>query len=357
MKRLIAMKLPRAISLLLILSGLVTTTARADSTNALTVSASRIGENDLAVITQASHYSQLSVADVTIHDLAIAFAIYSEGYKGGKSTRFVYQPGGQRWYPAAKDVTVKVCLSLQMNEPPQTGPTNLLNGEPPTISGTGSMRLGAAFRLISGVPQNDSSSSFVVRNAEFDLHQSQLVRCVDLPFTIVNEDTRRGAVPVFAIFPTNFNTQSLSGTVDSSHLPDNSVVLYAESTVVTSDEDAWKTTLRSELTNGYAHGIAVCTLGHTFFSEPAELTKVLESHTTNELFPVFAELRKEPPEWKAAEVAGWSNIVVKGLRGKPYVDGGSLRWSSNNDIISSATVPMYSYHEEWDLSRLRSTSP
>jgi len=351
------MKLPRAISLLLILSGLVTTTARADSTNAVTVSASRIGENDLAVITQASHYSQLSVADVTIHGLAIAFTIYSEAYKGGKSTRFIYQPETQRWYPAAKDVTAKICLSLEMNEPPKLGPTNLSSGEPSTVPGTGSMRLGAAFRLISGVPQNNSGSSFIVRNADFDLHQSRLVRCPDLPFTIVNQDTQRGAVPVIAIFPTNFNTQSLSGNVNSSNLPDNSVVLYAASTIVASDEDAWKTTLRSELTNGYAHGIACCTIGHTFFSEPAELTKVLESHTTNELFPVFAELRKEPPEWKAAEVAGWSNIVVKGLRGKLYMGGGCLRWSSNNDIISGATIPMCSYHEEWDLPHLSSPTP
>lgn len=351
------MKFPHAILFLLVLSGLVVTTSRADSTKTITVSASSISDNDVAVISQASHYSQLSVADVTVHDLAIAFTIYSEAYKGGKSTRFIYQPGGQRWYPAAKDVTAKICLSLEMNEPPKLGPTNLPSGEPSTAPGTGSMRLGAAFRLISGVPQNDSSSSFIVRNADFDLHQSRLVRCVDLPFTIVNGDTRRGAVPVIAIFPTNFNTQSLSGNVDSAHLPDNSVVLYAASTIVASDEDAWKTTLHTDLTNGAAYGIAACTIGHTFFSEPAEVTKVLESHTTNELFPVFAEFRKEPPQWKAAEVDCWSNIVVKGLRGKPYVQNGGLRWSSNNDIISAVTTPMCSYHEEWNLPHLSSTSP
>lgn len=349
------MKFPLTILLFLILSGLVSTTARADSAKAITVSPSGISDDDVAVITQASHYSQLSVADVTIHDLAIAFTIYSEAYKGGKSTRFNYQPGEQRWYPAAKDVTAKICLSLEMNEPPKLGPTNLPSGEPSTIPGTGSMRLGAAFRLISGVPQGDSSSSFIVRNADFDLHRSRPIRCVDLPFTIVNGDTRRGAVPVIAIFPTNFNAQSLSGNVDSSHLPENSVVLYAASTIVASDEDAWKTTLRSALTNG-SGGIPMCTLGHTFFSEPAELTKVLESHTTNELFPVFAELRKEPPQWKAAEVDCWSNIVVKGLRGKPYVQNGGLRWSSNNDIISAVTTPMCSYHEEWDLPHLSSTT-
>lgn len=338
------MKIFARVPLVLVVAGLATFSARATPTNTFTISPSTVSDDDLAVITSASRHSQSGVADVTIHGLSISFDVYLEGYKGGKATRFAYQPERQRWYPAAKDVIAKVCFSLQMNEPAALESTNNAGGESKTVPGTGSMRLGTAFRLISGVPKNESSTSLVVSNADFDLHRSKLVRCADLPFTIVN---RNGAVPLFAIFPESFEISSFTGFVDSSKLPDNTIVAYGESTTVVSDEDAWQTTLRSELTNAYAYSIRTCTLGYTFFQEPAELVKVLETHTTNELFPVFAELRKEPPDWKAGMVNGWSNIVVKGLRGNLYTNISVSRWSSNNDIISKSSIPMYSYREGW----------
>src|SRR5215469_1182768 len=115
------MNRPCAILLLSIFAGLTASVARADSMRPMTVTVSKVSDNDLAVITEATHYSQLSVVDVTVHDQSIAFAIFSEAYKGGKATRFSYQPEPQRWYPAEKNVTAKVCLSLEMNEPPAPG--------------------------------------------------------------------------------------------------------------------------------------------------------------------------------------------------------------------------------------------
>lgn len=351
------MKIFTPVHLVLVVAGLAIFPARAVSTNTLTISPSSVSDDDLAVITSANRHSPSEVADVTIHGLSISFGIYLEGYKGGKATRFAYQPERQRWYPAAKDVIAKVCLSLQINAPPALDSTNQ-TGECKTVPGTGSMRLGTAFRLVSGVPKNESSTSLVLSNADFDLHRSKLMRCADLPFTIVN---RNGAIPLFAIFPESFETSSFTGPVDSSKLPDNTIIAYGESSAVASDEDAWQTTLRSELTNAYAYSIRTCTLGYTFFQEPAELVKVLETHTTNELFPVFAELRKEPPDWKAGMVNGWSNIVVKGLRGNLYTNISVSRWSSNNDIISKSSIPMYSYREDWwpveTLATTRTNSP
>lgn len=180
----------------------------------------------MSVIKAANRYCQLQLVDLTIEEPSTGFGLIVEGYKSGKVTEFKDR-SSQGWSPPEQGVAVKICVCLQNEQWPQLDQTKKVRGNNPPIPGTGSMRLGYAFGLITSGKVGPQGDSVVVSNSTFDLFGAHLVKCKGLPFTITTRHNRTLSVPVAAIFPTKFDVNSLKGEVDALNLPDGTLVVYA----------------------------------------------------------------------------------------------------------------------------------
>jgi len=187
------------------------------------VAASQLDEESLEVIKAANRHCQLQLIDLTVDEPFVGFGLLAEGYKGGKATQF--EPRSENgWSNPTQGVAVEICVCLQIEQWPDLDRTKRVGGNYLQIQGTGSMRLGCAFRISKSSQCGDS---VLVSNADFDLHLSTMVKCKDLPFTIVNRHNKTRTVPVVAVFPRKFDIKSLNGEVDALSLPDGTLVVYA----------------------------------------------------------------------------------------------------------------------------------
>jgi hypothetical protein len=184
------------------------------------VAASELKDDELEVIKAANGNSQLQLATLTIDKPSTGFGLLVEGYKGGEATEFKDR-SSEGWSPPEQGVAVKICVCLQNEQSPQRDQTKRNR---PSIPGTGSVRLGYAYRIRKSGTQ---ASSVVVSNSTFDLYEAHVVKCKELPFTIVNHRNKTCSVLVVAIFPRKFDVRSLKGDVDALSLPDGTLVVYA----------------------------------------------------------------------------------------------------------------------------------
>lgn len=113
-----------------------------------------------------------------------------------------------------------------------------------------------------------------------------------------------------------------------------------------SNSPAWQHTLLTALTNGFV-GIPIGNIGRTYYTEPAEVGKILETQPTNDVLTFLEELKtSSAPPPGVVQVDTWTKIVRKGLRGTPGTIVSSTVGPEGKPL-QSTTNNVYNYIDFW----------
>lgn len=121
------------------------------------------------------------------------------------------------------------------------------------------------------------------------------------------------------------------------------------------ESKACQLTLRNAITNAAAPWmVPFGSIGIMQYTVPADAANILESRPASELLPFLAELRTEPPAWKAGVVDEWIVIVRWGLRGTPSVLTNTMT-TPEGVVDPMPDIPVYNYTDYY-LQRRRETN-
>jgi LysM repeat protein len=150
-----------------------------------------------------------------------------EGYKGGKAIN-IEGPATVSSDPPEDAKAFKICVCVTPARPPDIDRSKRIRGDYPRMPGTGSMRLGISFRVISkSGSANGSGSAAEVSNADFDFYDLLGMQCLNGPFKIIDSHHSIHATPVVVYLPRKFDFKTLKGDLDALSLPNGTVVVYA----------------------------------------------------------------------------------------------------------------------------------